>query len=265
MTFNEILARRVQLKEKLRDRRKVFAGWTSFGHPGPTEIFTRAGFDFIGIDIEHSTIDQYESQRIIAACHAHGTVCLPRVASHDVQMIRRLLDSGADGVIVPMVNSADQARAMVQACKYPPQGSRGYGVARAQGYGFDFDAYANSWNSSSILIIQIEHIDAVNTINDILSIPGVDGVMVGPYDISGSLHVPGQLTHPEVINASNVVVSACRQSQRSCGTHIIEPDAAKISRAFEDGYNFVVLASDVFVLGQWVKRIKQDIKINADQ
>ncbi len=265
MKMSDIVSRRRHLKEKFKKRESIFSGWTSFGHPGPTEIFTRAGFDCIGIDIEHSTIDQYESQRIIAACHAAGVVCLPRVASHDIQMCRRLLDSGADGIIVPMIGSAQEMTTMIDGIKYPPVGRRGFGVARAQGYGFDFDEYTSTWNESSICIAQIESIDAVNNIEQILAVPNLDGVMVGPYDISGSLHVPGQLTHPKVIEASLKVVAACKRVGKSCGTHIIEPDGAKIKRALDEGYNFCVLASDVFVLNQWVTRIKQDIQSSKDQ
>jgi len=251
---------RSTLKNKLKDRKLVFAGWTSFAHPGITEIFTRAGFDFIGIDIEHSTINQEQSQRIIAACQAAGVACLPRIASHNKEMARRLLDSGADGLIVPMVESADDVRTIMEWMKYPPVGRRGFGVGRAQGYGFDFDVYTKTWNSSSVLIAQIESINAVGRIDEILAVDGLDGVMVGPYDISGSLNVPGQLEHPSVVEAARTVLEACRVKGKACGTQIIEPDEARIREAASRGYTFCILASDVFVLWKWAARMRGHIR-----
>lgn len=250
---------RLTLKNKLKDRKPVYAGWTSFGHPGITEIFARAGLDFIGIDLEHSTIDQEQSQRIIAACHSQGIACLPRIASHNKEMARRLLDSGADGLIVPMVNSAQEVREIIDWMKYPPVGKRGFGIARAQGYGFDFGPYVKDWNRSSILIAQIETVDAVNNIDAILSVDGLDGVMVGPYDISGSLDVPGQLDHPKVVEAGLKVVKAAKAKGKACGNQIIEPNAAKIREAHSQGYTFNVLSSDVFILWKWAARVAEDI------
>ena len=116
-------------------RENAFGAWTSLGHPSITEIFASSGVDFVGIDLEHSTINLEQAQQIIAAAQANGAACYPRVSSHNPEQIRRLLDSGADGVIVPMVSTADQARRIVEWCKYPPMGKRSFGVARAQGYG----------------------------------------------------------------------------------------------------------------------------------
>ncbi len=256
----DILSRRKTLKAKLQNRQRVFAGWTSFGHPGPTEIFARAGFDFIGIDLEHSAISLFEVQGLIAACQGAGVCCLPRIASHNPEMARRLLDSGADGIIVPMVNSPADMEAVVSWVKYPPVGKRGFGVGRGQGYGFDFDGYTKTWNSSSIIIAQIESMDAVGQIEKILDHPELDGVMVGPYDISGSLDVPGQLDHPLVVEAGLKVVKAAQKHGKACATQIIEPDAVKIRRAIEQGYTLIVLASDVFILWKWADRIGRDIR-----
>ena len=246
-----LFERRALLKKKLRNRERVFAAWTSIAHPSITEIFARSGVDFIGIDIEHSTINQEQSQRIIAASQAGGTLCLPRIASHNMEMIKRLLDSGADGIIVPMVSMGEEVERLVSWCKYPPTGSRSFGISRGQGYGFDFDEYTSTWNDISSLIVQIETVEGVRNIDAILANEDVDGAMIGPYDLSGSLGVPGQLYHPSVIEAANKVIRACADYGKSCGTQVIEPDTEGLQGAFEAGYTFVVLASDVFVLWKW--------------
>lgn len=247
----DLSKRRLNLKTKLRNRQNVFAAWTSISHPSITEIFTRSGVDFVGIDIEHSTISQEQSQRIIAASQACGTLCLPRVASHNMEMIKRLLDSGADGIIVPMVNTPEDVERLISWFKFSPVGNRSFGIARAQGYGFDFEEYAKNWNFSSSLIVQIESIQAVENINKILSFEEIDGAMIGPYDLSGSLGIPGQLDHPRVVEAGKKVIAACTRYGKACGTQIVEPDIKSVENAFSQGYTFIVLSSDIFLLWKW--------------
>lgn len=244
------------LREKLRARAPVFGTWTSLGHPQITEIFARTGADFVGIDIEHSTIGQEQAQRIIAAAQAGGCRCLPRVASHNREQIRRLLDSGADGVIVPDVRSRAEAERIVSWVKYPPEGERSYGVARAQGYGFDFSSYAAEWNRRSVVIVQIESVAGVEQAEEIVGHPGVDGAMVGPYDISGSLGIPGQLDHPRVQEACSKVVQACERLGKACGTQLVEPTPARAAEALGAGFSFVVLSSDLFLLWKWGEAMK---------
>lgn len=251
---------RNDLKNQLKDRRKVFAAWTSFGHPSICEVFSRSGVDFIGIDLEHSTISLERAQQVIAICHGSGTLALPRIASHNMEMIKRLLDSGADGIIAPLVSYPSEVENLISWCKYPPIGKRSYGVAPAQGYGFDFEEYTRSWNGSSILIIQIESIQGVENVEELLKFEEVDGVMIGPYDISGSIGVPGQLDHPDVNEACKRVISACKKAGKSCGTHLVEPSVNIVKDAFSDGYTFVVLASDVFVLWKWGANMKDLIE-----
>ena len=231
------------------------------GHPQVTEMLVRSGVDFLGIDIEHSTISQEQSQRIIAACHADGVFCLPRLATHNPEAIKRLLDSGADGIIVPTVDTAEQVEMLIEWVKYPPLGKRGYGVARAQGYGHDFKDYTSNWNKSSIFIIQIESISAVENIDALLKFDEVDGVMVGPYDISGSLGIPGQIDHEKVLNAGQRVVEACRKHGKACGTQDIDPTPQSVQVALDTGYTFVALASDVFILWKWGERMQELIKL----
>ncbi|MDO8527444.1 MAG: aldolase/citrate lyase family protein [Deltaproteobacteria bacterium] len=247
------------LKKKIRNRDIVFGAWTSLAHPQITEMFASIMKpDFIGIDIEHSTINHGESQRIIAAGQAAGVPVLPRVASHNGEQIRRLLDSGADGLIVPMVNTVEETGQIVNWCKYPPVGKRGFGIARAQGYGATFAEYTSIWNEKSVLMIQAESIQAVENIDKLLENEQVDGVMVGPYDISGSLGIPGKLTDPKVVAASNRVVDACKRHGKACGTQITElPDAEKIGKAVDGGYTFIVLASDIFLFWHWSAQMRQ--------
>jgi 2-keto-3-deoxy-L-rhamnonate aldolase RhmA len=245
-----------QLKTRLQRRASVFGAWTSLGHPSITEIFTTAGVDFVGIDLEHSTIGQEQAQRIIAAAQAAGVSCLPRVSSHNPEQVRRLLDSGADGVIVPMVSTAAEIAAIVDWIKYPPVGRRSFGVSRAQGYGNDFDRYVDEWNARSVIVAQIESTTGVEAADSLMAHPELDGIMIGPYDLSGSLGVPGQLTHPSVAEACRHVVETARDRGKACGTQLIAPTSEEIRATMEAGYTFIVLASDVFILQEWSARMR---------
>ncbi|MCC6759550.1 MAG: 4-hydroxy-2-oxovalerate aldolase [Candidatus Omnitrophica bacterium] len=254
--MNDLIKKRLALKRKFQNREKIFGTWTSLAHPSITEIFSRTGAGFLGIDLEHSTISQEQSQRIIATAQAGGAVCLPRISSHNPEMVRRLMDSGADGMIVPMVQNAEDVEKMIAWMKYPPLGRRGFGVSRAQGYGMDFAEYTKTWNNSSIMIGQIESIGAVERIDEILSYKELDGVMVGPYDISGSLGIPGQIEHKKVIEAGKRVIAACKRHGKSCGTQLVEPSAERIKKAVTTGFTFVILSSDVFLLWKWAEQMK---------
>ena len=254
MTGTEI--ERQNLKKMLTGRVRVFGAWTSLGHPSIAEIFCRCGVDFVGIDIEHSTISLEQAQHIIMACQGAGVCCLPRIASHNMEMVKRLLDVGADGIIVPMVSTASEVEEIVNWCKYPPAGQRSFGIARAQGYGFDFEPYVKQWNEKSILIIQIESTRGIDNIEQIINHEQVDGAMIGPYDLSGSMGIPGQINHPRIKEAESVVINACKRHKKACGTQMIDPDKASVNIAFEKGYTFVVLASDIFALWNWSRGIK---------
>jgi 2-keto-3-deoxy-L-rhamnonate aldolase RhmA len=258
--MNSIFEQRAILKKKLRRRERLFAAWVSYAHPSITETFARAGFDFIAIDMEHSTITVEQAQRIIAACQSEGVPCLPRPVSHSNDWFKPLLESGADGLLVQMVSTPEDVAAIIGHLKYPPAGNRSYGVNRAQAYGFDFDSYIQSWNDTSSFIIQVESIQAVENIDKLLSFDEIDGVMVGPYDISGSLGVPGQTSHPLVIEASRKVIAACERFGKSCGTQVTDASEESVQALFDLGYTYAILSSDLFVLWKWSEKMQGMIK-----
>ena len=241
------------LKRRLRSRDLIFGSWVSFAHPSISEIFASHKFDFLAIDMEHSTINLEQAQRIIAASQYYQVACLPRPVSHSNDWIKPLLESGADGLIAPMVNSLEELQGLLNDVKYPPFGKRSYGINRAQGYGKDFDYYVSNWNKSSIFIAQIESKSAVDSIEKIVSNPDLDGIMIGPYDLSGSLGVPGQKFHPLVKDAEFKVIASCKKKGISCGTQISEFNSNSVTQALSMGYTFIIASSDLFVLNTWAQ------------
>ncbi|RTY34223.1 4-hydroxy-2-oxovalerate aldolase [Chlorobium phaeovibrioides] len=251
---------RKALKAKFRNRERLFAAWVSYSHPSITETFARAGIDVMFIDMEHSTISLEQAQRIIAASQSEGVPCVPRPVSHANEYLKPLLDSGSDGLLIQMVETPEQVEALIKDIKYPPVGRRTYGLNRAQAYGFDFDAYIESWNDTSLFLIQVESIKAVENIDALLAYDEIDGVMIGPMDMSGSLGVPGQTTHPLVIEASKKVIEACEKRGKSCGTQVADSTPDNVQALFDLGYNYAILGSDLFVLWKWAAQMQEMIK-----
>lgn len=244
------------LKLKFQSRDIIFGAWVSFEQPSITEIFSLAGFDFIGIDMEHAPISLSSAQKIFAFAQAKNVCCLPRPVSHNNDIFKPLLDSGANGLITPMVESKSEVKRILDFIKYPPVGKRTFGLNRAQGYGFHFSNYVTSWNENSIFIPQIESKKGVDNIEEIISNPDVDGVMIGPYDLSGSYGVPGDLENNLVKEACKKVIDKCKKYGKSCGTQLSNPNEISINNAIKEGYNFIILSSDLFILWNWSENMK---------
>lgn len=255
------LAIAAMLRRRLRMRARTFGAWSSLGHPEIVSIFASAKGHFVGVDLEHSTTGLSTAQAMIRACHEYRRACLTRVCPGSIEQIRRLLDAGADGVILPQVSSCDDIDRAAKMLRYPPEGERSFGVAAAHQYGRAFDAYVQSANESLILIVQVETMAAVERVDSIVSHPAVDGVMIGPYDLSGSLGIPGALTHPRVVEASKRVIEACTASSRSCGVHLVHPTLEDIRQHLAAGFTFLVLGSDVFNL--WKRSVEVDAMVGS--
>jgi 2-dehydro-3-deoxyglucarate aldolase len=248
----------MDLKTRLRKRKTVFGSWTSTGNEDVVESFLQSKFDYLGIDLEHSTISLEKAKQIILLCEKYKTACLPRVPNIDEGLIKRLLDAGASGIIVPNIESENDVKRLVQIVKYPPVGKRGYGISRAQAYGKKFTKYTKTWNRKSIIVIQIESFKAVNNFQKIISNnKEIDAVMIGPYDLSGSLGVPGKLNDKRVLRASQYVLDVCKKNKLSIGIHDINPTKKSVLKLIKLGYNFITLSSDIFLLLDWTNKISE--------
>jgi 2-dehydro-3-deoxyglucarate aldolase len=251
-----------KIKKKLKKGEPSIGSWMSMAHTSIAEILAMAGYDWVVIETEHTAIDVSEVMRLIMAIEQRGSIPLVRLAWNDPIQAKAVLDSGAAGVIVPMINTKQDAELAVQMTKYPPIGFRGVGLARAHGYGQNFKEYVDRANSDSLLILQIEHIDAANNIEEILSVPGIDGTFIGPYDLSMSLGVPGQLNHPDVVNAKKKVLEATLRKGLAAGIHFVHPDTAinDCKLAIEEGYRFIAVGTDILFLGDSARMLQSDIK-----
>ena len=254
--IEERIQNRHKLKEKFAKRERTFGGWISYREPAIAETFAKAGFDFIAIDMEHTTISIDDANRIITSVQSEGGVCIPRQVSHNNDYMKPMLEAGADGIMIPMVDTVEEVNALLHNLKFPPLGRRSFGVNRAHGYGFDFERYISTWNDTGLFVIQIESIEAVENIDELVLIPGIDAVMIGPYDISGSLNVPGDTNHPKVREAGRRVVDACAKAGVSCMTQVADVTADAVDDAFGQGFTSVVMGSDLFILWKWAESMR---------
>ncbi|HLG57726.1 MAG TPA: aldolase/citrate lyase family protein [Vicinamibacterales bacterium] len=231
-------------RARLRSGELLFAPLMTLSSPAVAELMAETGFDWLFIDAEHSTLDTSQMQLLLQA--AGATPCVIRLVSGDEEPIKKALDIGAAGIIVPQVNSAEQARRIVQAAKYAPVGQRGLGIARAHRYGLKVREYMQSANDDTAVIVQAEHRDAVANIQSIVRVEGVDGVLIGPYDLSASFGRPGAVDHPEVREAIARVRAACLEAQIPIGIFGLTADAVKPYMA--QGFTMIVAGVDTVLL-----------------
>lgn len=239
------------IKSRLRAGGVSLGSWCSIGHPSNAEILALSGYEWVVVDTEHTAIDNSEVLRILMAIERGGAIALVRLASIDPVQCKAVLDSGASGVLVPMINTKADAELAVRGAKYPPMGTRGACLARAHQYGPGFADYVSAANDSILVIAQIEHHLGVSNIEAILDVPGIDGTFIGPYDLSMSMGLPGQFNHPDVKAAQDHVLAATRARGLAAGIHIVHPDpaGADVQAHVDAGYQFIALSSDLLLIG----------------
>ena len=242
--------KKISLKKKLRNRLLTLGSWLTFPSLEVTEIMCEAGFEWLVIDMEHSAITLDKTQAMVRVIESKGVTPLVRVGENDEALIKRVMDTGAHGVVVPMVNSRQDALRAVSSVKYPPLGKRGVGLARAQGYGVSFYRYKKWVNSGSIVIVQIENIAGVKNLASILRVDEVDGLIVGPYDLSASLGLPGEFEREEVQQECSKVIKIAKQYGKSAGFHVIEPNEKHLVRRVREGYSFLGFSLDTLFLAR---------------
>ena len=187
------------------------------------ELLASIGYDWLFIDAEHGAFNPQQAQAMLQA--AAPTPCLIRVPSDETIWLKKALDIGAAGVIVPQVHTADQAREIISHCKYTPDGKRGIGIGRAHKYGIDFDRYIKYANQETAVVLQAESSEAVDNINDIVKLKGIDAILIGPYDLSASLGKPGEIDHPIVQAAINKIIKTCQNAKLAMGFFGVTPES----------------------------------------
>jgi 2-dehydro-3-deoxyglucarate aldolase/4-hydroxy-2-oxoheptanedioate aldolase len=245
------------LRQRLLDKEFCLGTIVSIPSPETAELLALCGFDWLFIDMEHGAFDVVSLQNILRAV-AGRAPCLVRVPALDETWIKKSLDSGADGIIVPHICSAAEAEQAVGYCKYPPVGSRSVGLARAQGYGTAFASYLSQANAEISVILQIEHIDAVSRIEEIVRVKGIDCLFIGPYDLSASMGISGRVQDQRVVEAISTVHRCASAANIPMGIFVTTVDEAPAY--IEAGYTMIAVGVDLMILSRAAQRIIATLK-----
>jgi 4-hydroxy-2-oxoheptanedioate aldolase len=248
------------LKEVLKEGKNVFGPFMKFTDPAAVEIMGFAGFDFVIIDAEHGPISMQSAQNMIRAAETANITPVIRVANNDEALILRALDIGAQGIEIPQINSKPQAIKAVRSVKYAPQGERGVcRYVRAANYSsMDKFEYFKSANNETMIIAHIEGVEGINNLDEILSVPGIDVIFIGPYDLSQSLGIPGEVNNPLVTEKMKEVVSKCRENKVTVGTFADDVETAKSWVSL--GVQYMSFSVDVGILYEASKQIVEKLK-----
>ena len=232
------------LKQNLKAGHNVLGCWTMLGNPHALELLALTGFDYLLIDLEHGVGNPSSLANMLHAISATKATSVVRVPWNDHVYLKRVLDAGAEGVMIPSIETAEEARAAVAACRYPPLGRRGTAASsvRASSYGMSPD-YVATAADNFLIVLQIESAKGVQNIDEILKIEGIDVMFIGPYDLSATVGRMGELKHPEVAGLIETAEKKIKAAKISMGT--VPHAGVPWIEMFKRGYQFVNAGSDV--------------------
>jgi 2-dehydro-3-deoxyglucarate aldolase len=244
----------MSLRQRLKNKEFSLGTWLTIGHPSIAEILCDQDFDWITLDMEHTSMTLETAQGLLNVIQGRGKKALIRVSRNDDVLVKKAMDIGSDGVIIPNICNLKDAKDAIDHTLYPPTGKRGVGLFRAQGYGYKFEKYLDWLENEAVIIGQLEHIDALENIKDILSVERIDGFIVGPYDLSASMGYPGEFNRADVKQALKGLIQACKDAGKSIGFHQVQPDPALLLEKISvDGFNFAAYGTDFYFLADKIK------------
>ncbi len=235
-------------KKNIIDESHILGSWIQIGDPDLTRMMASSGFEFLVMDMEHGSIMEKDLLTLFNALK--GTDCIPfvRVAENNSILIRRALDLGAKGIIVPGVNSAEDVENAEKAIYYTPKGERGIGYSRVNSYGLEFSNYFKSSNDNVVFVVQIEHQAAVNNIDEIFSSDNIDSYIIGPYDLTGSMGIVGEFDNTDYLNNLDIIKKSAVKNGIRSGIHVVSPEVNQLKTAINEGYEFIAYSTDALLM-----------------
>jgi len=236
-----------KLRAKLRTGGRTIGSWMQLPHASVAEIMGQAGYEWVAVDMEHGAVSAHQLPDLFRALELGGTLPLARLAQGSTKDCKQALDAGAGGVIVPMVESAQQLNEVRDVCRWPPAGRRGVGFSRANLFGKHFEAYREE-AQAPLLVAMIEHIRAADSLDEILQVDGLDAVLIGPYDLSASMGLTAQFDHPRFKEVMERVRVQTDRRQVACGIHVVAPSMEQLRERIAEGYRFLAYSIDAVML-----------------
>jgi 2-keto-3-deoxy-L-rhamnonate aldolase RhmA len=246
------------LKKRLADGKTLLGTWITIGHADVPDILEEAGFDWFVFDMEHAPLGPESVSGLVQVLDPSVTCPLVRVGAVEQYLVKSALDLGAHGIVCPLINSAEEARRAVSFAKYPPMGIRGVAPRKAADYGSTFSDYIRTANDATVVVAQIETRQALSSLDDIVSTPGVDVAFVGPTDMTMSLGLADDRGNPKVVDALKQVVRSCSRHDRAPGVLAASPEEAV--RDVSLGFRFIGLGSDVRFLTAGAREFLRSVR-----
>jgi len=244
------------VKRLLKEGKPVVGTWLSLGSITAARFLARMGFDYLTVDVEHSLVNVETTTHMMASIADAGCVPLVRVPSCRHDHIKRVLDNGGYGIVVPMVCTRQESQEAVSACLYPPRGNRSVGGSV---HALNFDAsptdYYAKVDDEVLIVVQCEHINAVRNFDSVYSVPGIDAVFVGPNDLAASMRDPsGKPPSPEVFKQTLAdILAGCKRNKVAAGIHTFSLEEAKMR--IEEGWQFIAVNSELKFMTDAAKKI----------
>jgi len=243
---NKLISLR-NIRTKLQKGEFTIGSWIQLESPSSAEIMGNAKYDWVAVDLEHGSISISQLPNIFRALELGNTLPLARISEGSPNNCKRALDSGASGLIIPKIESKKQLEFLIKSCKWPPDGFRGVGFSRANLYGENFVNYKEE-ASQPLVVGMIETKLGLENIKEILLVQGLDAILIGPYDLSASLGLTGEISHPKVEEAIDYILNCCTKFNIPAGIHIVDPSVKEIKNKIQKGYRFIAYSIDTVFL-----------------
>jgi 2-dehydro-3-deoxyglucarate aldolase len=235
------------IRAKLRSDGLSIGSWMQIPHPSVAEIMGQAGYDWVAVDMEHGAVAVHQLPDLFRALELGNTLPLARIAHGQPKDCKQALDAGAGGIIVPMIESAEQLVAVRDTCRWPPAGTRGVGFSRANLFGKHFEAYREE-AQAPLLVAMIEHHRAVDELEAILAVDGLDAILIGPYDLSASMGLTAQFDHPDFCATMEKIRTLAAAKSIPAGVHVVAPSPEQLRQRLDEGYRFLAYSIDAVML-----------------
>lgn len=253
----------MNLKNKIK-KQLTIGTWITIDHTVIYQSISEYPFDWVLIDLEHSAIDFSGLHQAISFFKKTNIACLVRPPIVDKIYIKRIMDFGADGIIIPNIKSVEDIKNAQSFMKYPPDGERGAGLFSAQRFGNDFERYYKESNSDTVLIAQVENQHALNNISDIVHSRLIDGIMVGPYDLTSSMGIAGKFDDNNYLNELEKIKVVASKNDIPLGIHVVDPDPHALKKAIDDGFKFIGYGLDFKFITSHLNKLQELKKWNNE-
>lgn len=239
------------IRARLRSGGHSIGSWMQIPHSSVAEIMGQAGYDWVAVDLEHGAVAVHQLPDLFRALELGNTLPLARIAQGQPKDCKQALDAGAGGIIVPMIESAEELIAVRDACRWPPAGTRGVGFSRANLFGTHFEEYREE-AQAPLLVAMIEHYKAVARLEAILEVDGLDAILIGPYDLSASMGLTAQFDHPDFRATMEKIRTLAVAKSIPAGVHVVAPSPEQLRQRLDEGYRFLAYSIDAVMLSSVV-------------